>query len=104
VIVFKMKRNLTGFMALSLAAISFLLAGCGSSDLTQVPVNPTTDGAALYSADCASCHGPLTTSSILGATAAQIQTVLSNKTGVMGGVPDLTTAQIKAIAAALRKH
>lgn len=62
---------------------------------------PSTDGAALYAANCASCHGPLATSAKTGATAARIQTAINNGTGGMGSLSVLTTAQINALATAL---
>lgn len=91
------------FKAICLSAIGLMLAGCGSGepDGGSSPATPPIDGAALYMDDCASCHGPLANSSIRGVSAADIQTVLGDSSGVMGSVPPLTTAQIRAIAAAL---
>ena len=65
---------------------------------TTPPPTTTVDGAALYTANCAGCHGPLATSAKKGATAAQIQvrmytTPYASRT--------LTTAEIQAIADAL---
>jgi len=70
---------------------------------------PAIDGAALYSADCASCHGALATSTKRTRTALQIQTAINNNVGgMLNGSPPaaqslstLTPAQVAAIAAAL---
>jgi mono/diheme cytochrome c family protein len=60
---------------------------------TPTPTPTPIDGAALYAQNCASCHGPLATSTKLGRTAAQI--TAANMTR------GLSPAQIDAIAAAL---
>ena len=72
----------------------------GTFTPANMPAGPATtptptpiDGAALYAQNCASCHGPLATSSKLGRTAAQI--TAANMTR------GLSPAQIDAIAAAL---
>jgi len=56
------------------------------------------DGVALYASNCASCHGPLATSTKLGRTAAQIQSAITNNVGGMGFLSSLTPAQVQAIA------
>ncbi len=88
-------------------AISVALGGATPSPTstptpttTPTPTPVSTDGATLYATYCAGCHGPLATSSKLGATAAMIQTGIST-VGAMSGLSTLTTAQIDAIAAAL---
>ena len=71
-------------------------AGCtGTPVLSQscVYTPPVIDGAALYAAKCASCHGPLATSSKLGRTAAQI--TAANMT------QGLSAAEVQAVADAL---
>jgi len=72
----------------------------GTFTPANMPAGPATtptptpiDGAALYAQNCASCHGPLATSSKIGRTAAQI--TAANMTR------GLSPAQIDAIAAAL---
>jgi hypothetical protein len=66
------------------------------------PAPSPIDGAALYTANCSACHGPLATSAIMGLTADVIQTALGNTSGPMGpAFTFLTTPQIQAIAAAL---
>ncbi len=69
----------------------------GTTGTTTVP-----DGATLYATNCAGCHGPLATSTKLGATAAQIQTAITSNTGGMGQFANsLTASQVQAIATAL---
>lgn len=58
------------------------------------------DGAALYTTYCSSCHGPLATSSKLGATASQIQSAITS-VSAMRYLPKLMSVQIQAIASAL---
>ena len=62
---------------------------------------PATDGAALYSQNCAGCHGPLASSTKMGRTASQISAAIGNPSYPMGGLSSLTAAQIQAIATAL---
>ena len=61
-----------------------------------------TDGAALYAAECAGCHGPLATSSKRGRTAAQIKAAIANPATGMSGLAVLSDVQIQAIATALQ--
>ncbi|ACG73808.1 cytochrome c class I [Anaeromyxobacter sp. K] len=71
----------------------------------RVPSGPTAgpapDGAALYAARCAACHGALAASAVRGRTAAQISAAIAGL-GSMAGLKDLSGAQLEAIAAALR--
>jgi len=91
--------SLSRLTAIQIQAIATALTSTVSS--TPTPTTPTSiDGAALYTTDCSSCHGPLATSSKKNATAAQIQSGISS-IGAMGQFSSLTTAQIQAIAAAL---
>ena len=64
-------------------------------------VPPPTDGVALYSQNCASCHGGLANSDKQGSSAALIQSAIDSNTGGMGSLGDLNTQQIQTIAAAL---
>ncbi len=67
-----------------------------------VPAVTSIDGAALYSTDCAGCHGLLASSAKSGATSAAIQVAISTNTGGMGSLSStLTVNQIQAIATAL---
>jgi mono/diheme cytochrome c family protein len=68
---------------------------------TGAAATTTTDGAALYTQYCASCHGALASSSKKGATATQIQNAINSNKGGMGSLSFLTSAQIQAIATAL---
>jgi mono/diheme cytochrome c family protein len=65
---------------------------------TTPPPATTVDGASLYAANCAGCHGALATSAKMGATAAQIQVRMSTTPYTSR---TLTTAEIQAIATAL---
>jgi mono/diheme cytochrome c family protein len=65
-------------------------------------VSATPDGTALYSTNCAGCHGPLATSSKLGATTARLQSAISGNIGGMGALSaTLTVNQIQSIVTAL---
>jgi mono/diheme cytochrome c family protein/chitodextrinase len=81
-------------------AISDFLNGEGGTGGGTPPPDPT-DGATLYSNNCAGCHGSLATSSKLDRTAAQIQAAIDANTGGMGGLSNLTATNIQAIADAL---
>jgi cytochrome c len=110
------KRGIT--IARLQGAISSNSGGMGSLSsltVTQIqaivtaltPANPTPtppagpDGAALYASGCASCHGPLASSSVAGASAGSIQSAIAGNKGGMGSLSTLTPAQISAIAGAL---
>ena len=67
---------------------------------TEVIIGPP-DGAKLYAQNCASCHGPLASTTKKGRTAPQIQTAIDSNTGGMGGLKSLTPAQVAAIAGVL---
>ncbi|MFL5262515.1 MAG: c-type cytochrome [Anaeromyxobacteraceae bacterium] len=87
-------------------------AGCtGTPVLSQActvttppppPPPPAIDGAALYTQSCSGCHGALATSSKRGVTSAQIQAAIAANRGGMGSLSGLSTAQVDAIAAALK--
>jgi mono/diheme cytochrome c family protein len=65
----------------------------------STPPPPATDGATLYSNNCASCHGALATSTKLNRTATQITNAIGS-VGQMNSI-NLTATQITAIANAL---
>ena len=90
---------LSKLTAIQIQSIATALSSTVTSTPTPTPP-PTIDGAALYTTDCSSCHGPLATSSKKGVTASQIQSAI-NSVGAMSQFSSLTTAQIQAIAAAL---
>ena len=68
-----------------------------------LPAPATTfNGTVLYADNCASCHGPLASTTKKGRTAAAIQAAIdSNAGGNMGGLSILTPAQVAAIAGVL---
>jgi len=61
----------------------------------------SSNGAPLYDANCASCHGPLSGSSKSGATDARIQSAIAGNTGGMGYLSALSATDVQAIASAL---
>jgi mono/diheme cytochrome c family protein len=67
---------------------------------TELKVGAT-DGPTLYAQSCASCHGSLASSSKIGATATRIQDAVNANAGGMGGLSNLSAAQVQAIANAL---
>lgn len=62
---------------------------------------PTVDGAALYTDNCADCHGALAASTKKGRTAAQIRQAIDSNIGNMGSLNSLSGEVVQAIAAAL---
>lgn len=57
------------------------------------------DGEALYKSDCSACHGSdYTSSSVRKASAASIQSAITNNVGGMGMLKALTSDQVTAIA------
>jgi mono/diheme cytochrome c family protein len=70
-------------------------------DITPPPT-PTLDGAALYSLNCSTCHGPLATSSKRGSSVTQIKNAIATPSTGMGSLNTLTDAQIQAIADAIK--
>lgn len=63
------------------------------------PPRPT-DGAALYTMECESCHGLLAATTVKTRTATAINSAITNKIGGMGSIV-LTSAEATAIATAL---
>ena len=96
----------TGITTISnMNSLAFLTVGQVQAIATALATNttptPTLDGATLYANNCASCHGPLATSTKLGASANLIQTGISN-VSKMQFLSILTSAQIQSIAAVLQ--
>jgi mono/diheme cytochrome c family protein len=96
--------------------MGLVLAGCGSSATTGgaggasvagksvgavVTAAALTDGAVLYSSNCAGCHGVLTSSVKIGADTTRIQNAITSNVGGMGALATLAAADIQAIATAL---
>jgi len=85
-----MKKNLFIAMAITLAVAGWIVWAVAALD-----------GAALYTSNCAGCHGPLATSGKNGATVLRIRTAIGNNIGNMGTFSTLSADQIQAIADAL---
>jgi mono/diheme cytochrome c family protein len=84
------------------AIYDFLAPGTATPTPTPTPnPAPAPDGAALYTANCAGCHGALATSSKIGITLAQLQTAISSNTGGMGMFSTLAAADLQALVTAL---
>jgi mono/diheme cytochrome c family protein len=60
-------------------------------------IAPVPTGAALYSNNCESCHGPLLSSAKTGADTTRIQNAITNNSGGMGFLATLTATEIQAI-------
>jgi len=95
---------LTGINIVSgMKSLSFLTTAQiqAIADTLRTSSPPTLDGAALYAGNCASCHGPLTSSSKLGRSSTQIQNAI-NTINAMKTLSSLSSAQIQAIADTLK--
>jgi mono/diheme cytochrome c family protein len=86
--------SLRALTSAQVQAVATALAG------TTTPP-PATDGAALYTANCSSCHRALASSEVRGRSATQIRNAISSNTGGMGRLSSLTSTQISAIATVL---
>ncbi|MBI5890275.1 MAG: hypothetical protein HZB47_06305 [Nitrosomonadales bacterium] len=92
--------NLSALSTSDIQSISAAIPGTASP--------PATGGAALYTANCAGCHGPLATSTKLGATFVRIQNAISSNAGAstgagMGRLSTLSAADLQAIVVALNQ-
>ncbi|HEY4744280.1 MAG TPA: hypothetical protein VIH45_06445, partial [Desulfuromonadaceae bacterium] len=67
---------------------------------TPTPTPPPSDGATLYGAYCAGCHGALTSSRVKGASLSELQSALKS-VSAMKSLSSLTTAQQQSIISAL---
>jgi len=67
---------------------------------TATPVDPTqpVDGTALYTSECAGCHGTLANTNKPGRTATDIQSAIDQNVGNMGFLSTLTSEEVQAIA------
>ena len=83
--------SLSGLTATQIQAIATALAAA--------PTPAPTDGAALYTSYCSSCHSALAGSSVRGSSASTISSALSSVSQMRS--ISLTTTQIQAIATAL---
>ena len=62
---------------------------------------PSVDGASLYAAGCASCHGPLATSDKKGITVVRLQGAINNNIAGMGSLSTLSSSEMNAIVNSL---
>src|SRR4051812_3243299 len=101
-----MKKNLNRVAFFAVAAAGLLIAGCGggggseSLNVSEAELAGL-DGAALYSSNCAGCHGSLSNSQVRGASAGKIKSAISDNSGGMGRLSSLSNAKIVAISRAL---
>ena len=108
---FRLRCQSPGILMLDLKAylpngkLSRQLAPVEITAAWNTPPDPQTppppDGAALYTARCTGCHGPLATSAKKGRTATQITNAIKNQ-NPMKGLSFLTAAEIQAISDALK--
>ena len=68
---------------------------------TPTPTPTPSSGAALYSANCAGCHGALASSSVKGSSASEIQNAINSVSKMSGFKGVFTSSQIQSIASAL---
>ena len=93
-------NNVGAMGSINLTAAEIQAIADALAPATTPTPTPAPDGAALYTSDCASCHGALASSSKAGRSAAQIQAAITANYGGMGSI-SLTAAEIQAIADAL---
>jgi mono/diheme cytochrome c family protein len=93
--------TLSGLSATDLQLIADALTNTSTPPVVSPPVTTAPNGAALYTAQCANCHGPLASSSKLGMTVVRLQNAISGNVGDMGALTTLTAADMQAIAEAL---
>ena len=70
----------------------------------QASTVAATDSANLYTTYCAVCHGPVTTTTIMGGTSDNIKAAIANNTGGMGALSALTANQLDVISQQLPCH
>jgi len=93
--------SLSVLTSAQVTAIASALAAVVPAPAPAPAPTPVVDGPTLYGSYCASCHGPLASSTKAGATVSRIQTAIASNTGTMGSLSVLTSAQVTAIASAL---
>lgn len=98
---------LSGLTAADIQAVYDYLSTGSTPAFTPTPVpapvpTPTpVDGSAIYAANCAACHGSLTSSSKKGITVVRLQNAIGGNIGGMGSLSALTTADMQALVTAL---
>ena len=110
------KMSTKTLMVLAGIALIGAIAGCGGSGgkdwsapaatnsgttTNAPPPGVTSEAAALYAANCESCHGPLASSEKLGMNLARLQNAITNNIGGMGFLTVLTAAERDQIVSAL---
>ena len=93
--------NVGGMGSLSALTAAEIQAVASALASSTPPPSPTPDGATLYASNCASCHGPLATSSKKGVSIARLQLAISADVGGMGFLTKLSVVEIQAIVTAL---
>ena len=93
--------NVGGMGSLSALTAAEIQAVASALASSTPPPSPTPDGATLYASNCASCHGPLATSSKKGVSIARLQLAISADVGGMGFLSKLSVVEIQAIVTAL---
>jgi mono/diheme cytochrome c family protein len=114
-----MKSIFKVVMVSAAVIVTGLFSGCGSSGgggttaaggtapttagtpAAAPPAAAALDAAALYSANCAGCHGALSVSTKKGITVARLQNAIANNTGGMGFLSGLTAAEQQTIVSGL---
>jgi len=93
--------NVGGMGRLSSMSTAEIQALAGALAASTAPPSPAPDGATLYASNCASCHGPLGTSTKQGVSIARLQLAISADVGGMGSLSKLSVVEIQAIVTAL---
>jgi mono/diheme cytochrome c family protein len=94
-------NNIGGMGILSAMTIGEQQGIVAALNPTATPPAPPVDGATLYTANCAACHGALASSTKKGITLVRLQNAVSGNVGNMGFLSTLTSAQQQAIVTAL---
>ncbi len=97
--------SMSGMKSLTAAQVQAIATALSSSPVptptpTPTPAPTITDGVSLYNANCVSCHGTLSNSTVMGRSATDIQSAIAANRGGMGSL-QLTTAQVQAIGEVL---
>lgn len=97
----------TGFFLINCGAIPNNSTSTNGSSSSSGGSTPTSQslaaGEILYSDNCATCHGSLSSSDVAGVTADLIQTGIDNNAGGMAQFAGLTSDEVQSIADALNQ-
>lgn len=92
-----------GYLSATLTSSNVsLIVQALSTSTAPAPAPTPVGGAALYAANCASCHGTLTSSTKIGTTVTKTNTAISGNVGGMGYLSTLTSTNVTDIVAALQ--